>query len=110
MQQGEGIPVCLQLGKWAVHLLSCVGCLDPEQGEESHFVGRRRGHVCIQEALNLEPLDLRLSPQGPGPYYPFILLILQPDLLVQEYSLPSQALLCPGPSLAATHSASSCDS
>ena len=44
-----------------VHLLSRVGCLDPEQGEESHFVGRRRGHVCIQEALNLEPLDLRLS-------------------------------------------------
>ena len=79
-----------------VHLLSCVGCLDPEQGEESHFVGRRRGHMCIHEALNLEPLDLRLSPQGPGPYYPFILLILQPDLLVQEYSLPSQALLCPG--------------
>ena len=79
-----------------VHLLSRVGCLDPEQGEESHFVGRRRGHVYIQEALSLEPLDLRLSPQGPGPYYPFILLILQPDLLVQEYSLPSQALLCPG--------------
>ena len=44
-----------------VHLLSCVGCLDPEQGEETHFVGLRRGPMCIQEALNLEPLDQRLS-------------------------------------------------
>ena len=26
-------------------------------------VGLRRGHVCIQEALNLEPLFLRLSPR-----------------------------------------------
>ena len=46
-----------------VHLLSCVRCLDPEPGEESHFVGHRGGHVCIHEALNLEPLDLRLSPR-----------------------------------------------
>ena len=53
-----------------VHLLSRVGCLDPEQGEESHFVGRRRGHVYIQEALSLEPLDLRLYPQGSGSLLP----------------------------------------
>ena len=26
-------------------------------------VGLGRGHVCIQEALNLEPLYLRLSPR-----------------------------------------------
>ena len=50
-----------------VHLLSCVGCLDPEQGEETHFIGLRGGHVCIQEALNLESLFLSLSPQGEGP-------------------------------------------
>lgn len=68
---------------------------DPEQGEESRFVGLRRGPVCIQEALSLEPL-IRDVCEGSGPYYPFILLILQPDLLVQEYSLPTQAVLCPG--------------
>ena len=78
-----------------VHLLSCVGCLDPEQGEETHFVGLRRGPMCIQEALNLEPVDLRLS-RRVQVLIPFILLILQPDLFVQEYSLPTQALLCPG--------------
>ena len=35
MQQVEVIRVCLQLGKWAVHLLLCVAYLDPEQREES---------------------------------------------------------------------------
>ena len=30
-------------------------------------IGLRRGHVCIQGALNLESLFLRLSPQGSGP-------------------------------------------
>ena len=55
-----------------------------------------RGHVYIQEALHLEPLDLRLSLKGSGPYYTFFFLILQPDLLVQEYSPQTQAPLSPG--------------
>ena len=55
-----------------------------------------RGHVYIQEALNLEPLDLRLSLKGSGAYYTFFFLILQPDLLVQEYSPLTQVILCCG--------------
>ena len=55
-----------------------------------------RGHVCIQEALNLEPLFLRLSLKGSGPYYTFFFLILQPDLLVQEYGPLTQVILCHG--------------
>ena len=55
-----------------------------------------RGHVYIQEALHLEPLDLRLSLKGSGPYYTFFFLILQPDILVQEYSPLTQVILCRG--------------
>ena len=55
-----------------------------------------RGHMYIQEALNLEPLDLRLSLKGSGAYYTFFFLILHPDLLVQEYSPLTQVILCCG--------------
>ena len=54
------------------------------------------GHVYIQEALHLEPLELRLSLKGSGPYYTLFFLILQPDLLVQEYSPLTQVILCRG--------------
>ena len=58
-------------------------------------VGLRRGHMCIQEALHLEPPDLRLYPQGSGSLLPIHLLILQPDPLVQKSSPWTQAILCP---------------
>ena len=64
---GGGDSCLSPAGEVAGALTVVCGMLDPEQGEESHFVGHRGGHVCIHEALNLEPLDLRLPPQGPGP-------------------------------------------
>ena len=56
-------------------------------------VGLRRGHMCIQEALHLEPPDLRLYPQGSGSLLPIHLLILQPDPLVQNL-VPGPKLFC----------------
>ena len=76
MQQGEGIHVCIQLGKWAVHLLSCVGCLDPEQHEESHvcWSGQR---ACVHPGSTQSGASLpETFPQGSGPCYSFIFLIL----------------------------------
>lgn len=62
MQQEEVIRVRLQLGKWAVHLLSCVGCWDPEQREESRVCWSGQRARVHQEALSLEPLYLRFPP------------------------------------------------
>ena len=61
------IHVCLQLGKWPVHLLLCVGCWTQNRVRRVISIGLRRGHMCIQEALNLESLFLSLSPQSSGP-------------------------------------------
>ena len=92
MQQEEVIRICLQLGKWAVHLLLCVGCLDPEQREESHvcWSGQRaRVHPGSTQSGASLP---EIFPQGSGPCYSFIFLILQPELLVQGYCPQAQVI------------------
>ena len=96
MQQVEGIRVCLQLGKWAVHLLSCVGCLDPEQHEESHvcWSGQR---ACAHPGSTQSGASLpETFPQDSGPCYSFIFFILQPEILVQEYCPQAQVILSLG--------------
>ena len=90
------IRVCLQLGKWEVHLLSCVGWLDPEQHEESHFCwSEKRAHVHPGSTKSGASLP-ETFPQGSSPSYSFIFLIFQPELLVGGYSPQAQVILSPG--------------
>ena len=71
------IRVCLQPGKWEVHLLSCVGWLDPEQHEESHFCwSEKRARVHPGSTKSGASLP-ETFPQGSGPSYSFIFLIFQ---------------------------------
>ena len=96
MQQEEVIRICLQLGKWAVHLLLCVGCLDPEQREESRvcWSGQR---ASVHPGSTQSGASLpEIFPQGSGPCYSFIFLILQPEVLVQGYRPQAQVILSLG--------------
>ena len=90
------IRVCLQPGKREVHLLSCVGWLDPEQHEESHFCwSEKRARVHPGSTKSGASLP-ETFPQGSGPSYSFIFLIFQPELLVRGYSPQAQLILSPG--------------
>ena len=60
---GEVIRVCIQLVKWAVYLVLCVGCWTQNRVRRVISIGLRRGHMCIQEGFNLESLFLSLSPR-----------------------------------------------
>ena len=93
---GGGDSCLSPAGKWAVHLLSCVGCVDPEQREESHvcWSGQRaRVHPGSTQSGASLP---ETFPQGSGPFYSFIFLILQPDILVQGYRPQAQVILSLG--------------
>ena len=79
-----------------MHLLSCVGCLDPEQHEESHvcWSGQRaRVHPGSTQSGASLP---ETFPQDSGPCYSFIFFILQPEILVQEYCPQAQVILSLG--------------
>ena len=67
-----------------------------QKSEESHvcWSGKRaRVHPGSTQSGASLP---ETFPQGSGPHYSFIFPILQPDLLVQEYSPQTQAALSPG--------------
>ena len=95
MQQVEVIRVWLHWGSERCTSCRVWAAWTQNRVRRVMSVGLRRGHMCIQEALHLVPLDLRLYPQGSGSLLPIHLLILQPDPLVQKSSPWTQAILCP---------------